>query len=211
VNLKEDHKEIKSGKIKDHEGYMANLEFDQIERSLSVLRKVVKKPTDQLPAWVQSKITRAADFIDTAAEYLSSDEEISEGLVSKVVDKIKGRKQVGTTASGGKIYVSTRNKPSNVKYPSSPKPQQKNSSAIDHDDPWLKHSSGQEKKAHYRQMRGEEVENFSEEKEMRFCKACGKEETRDECSYGPKIWDKYSIKKMSESVLDINEEFNKMF
>jgi hypothetical protein len=31
-----------------------------------------------LPAWVQSKITRAADYIDTAAEYLQSDEELNE-------------------------------------------------------------------------------------------------------------------------------------
>jgi hypothetical protein len=28
----------------------------------------------QLPAWVQSKITKAADYIDTAADYLDSKE-----------------------------------------------------------------------------------------------------------------------------------------
>jgi hypothetical protein len=70
----EDHKEIASGKRKDDEGYMARLELDQIERSIGILRRIIKKPDHQLPAWVQSKITRAADFIDTAAEYLSSDE-----------------------------------------------------------------------------------------------------------------------------------------
>jgi hypothetical protein len=75
----EDHKEIASGKKKDEEGYMARIEFDQIERSINILRKLVKKGDQQLPAWVQSKITRAADFIDTAAEYMSSDEEVSEG------------------------------------------------------------------------------------------------------------------------------------
>jgi hypothetical protein len=79
----EDHKEISSGKKKDDEGYMANIEFDQIERSINVLRKLVKSPKQQLPAWVQSKITRAADFIDTAAEYMSSDEEVNEGLDMK--------------------------------------------------------------------------------------------------------------------------------
>lgn len=79
LNMQEDHKEIASGKIKDHEGYMANLELDQMERSIAMLRRVIRKSDQQLPAWVQSKITRAADFVDTAAEYLASDEKISEG------------------------------------------------------------------------------------------------------------------------------------
>jgi hypothetical protein len=155
--VKEDHKEVASGKKLDDEGYMANLELDQIERSVAILRKLITKPDQQLPAWVQSKITRAADFIDTAAEYLSSDEEMSEGIVSDFVDKVKGRKQVGTTGSGGKIYMSTRSKNSNVKYPAKPKQETPKKSSIDHDDPWLKSSSGAEKKAHYRQLRGEEL------------------------------------------------------
>lgn len=76
--LNEDHKEVASGKKKDDEGYMARVELDQIERSIEKLRKVIKTGDYQLPAWVQSKITRAADFIDTAAEYLQSDEGIKE-------------------------------------------------------------------------------------------------------------------------------------
>ena len=78
--IHEDHKEIASGKKKDEEGYMARVEFDQIERAVSILRGKIKKGDQQLPAWVQSKITRAADFIDTAAEYMSSDEGVSEGM-----------------------------------------------------------------------------------------------------------------------------------
>jgi len=76
--LPEDHKEIASGKIKDEEGYMAQIELDAIEKSIEILREIIKKPDQQLPAWVQSKITRAADFITTAAEYLSSDNKVSE-------------------------------------------------------------------------------------------------------------------------------------
>jgi len=76
----EDHKEIASGKIKDEEGYMARVEFDQIERAVAMLRKSIKKGDQQIPAWVQSKITRAADFIDTAAEYMQSDEDVSEAV-----------------------------------------------------------------------------------------------------------------------------------
>jgi hypothetical protein len=91
----EDHKEIASGRMKDEEGYMARVEFDQIERSINILRRIVKKPNHQIPAWVQSKITRAADFIDTAAEYMSSDEEVSEacwkGYTAKGMKKKGGR------------------------------------------------------------------------------------------------------------------------
>jgi hypothetical protein len=76
--IQEDHKEIASGKKKDDEGYMAGIELDSIERAVKNLRKSIKSSDTQLPAWVQSKITRAADYIDTAAEYLQSDEELNE-------------------------------------------------------------------------------------------------------------------------------------
>lgn len=165
LKMQEDHKEIASGKIKDHEGYMANLELDQMERSIAMLRKVIRKSNQQLPAWVQSKITRAADFVDTAAEYMSSDEDLDEGLIRRLIDKAKGRNEVGRTASGGRIYQSTR--PSNskvvygngksygknkVKTVTATKPKNNN------DDPWLqgaRASGGAELKAHYRQLRGE--------------------------------------------------------
>ena len=77
-NLKEDHKEIASGKKVDDEGYMARNELDSIERAIKSLRKSIKSGDQQLPAWVQSKITKARDYIDTASEYLESDEEIEE-------------------------------------------------------------------------------------------------------------------------------------
>ena len=77
-NLKEDHKEIASGKKPDDEGYMARSELDSIERAIKNLRKSIKSGDQQLPAWVQSKITKARDYIDTASEYLESDEEIKE-------------------------------------------------------------------------------------------------------------------------------------
>jgi len=76
----ENHKEVASGKMKDEEGYMANVEFDQIERSINILRGIVKKSNQQIPAWVQSKITRAADFIDTAADYMQSDDSVTESV-----------------------------------------------------------------------------------------------------------------------------------
>ena len=76
--LNEDHKEVASGKRKDEEGYMARTELDSIEKAVKNLRKTIKKGDQQLPAWVQSKITKAADYIDTAAEYLDSEETVDE-------------------------------------------------------------------------------------------------------------------------------------
>lgn len=81
--VSEDHKEIASGKKKDDEGYMVNVELDQMERAIKALRKKVKKSDMQLPAWVQSKITRAAEYVDTASEYLQSDEKLSEEIDKK--------------------------------------------------------------------------------------------------------------------------------
>lgn len=81
--IMEDHKEIASGKKKDDEGYMVNVELDQMERAIKALRKKVKKSDMQLPAWVQSKITRAAEYVDTASEYLQSDEDLSEEIDKK--------------------------------------------------------------------------------------------------------------------------------
>lgn len=78
--LQEDHKEISSGKKADDEGYMARNELDSIERAVKNLRSQIKSGKQQLPAWVQSKITRAADYIDTAAEYLQSDEKVDEEI-----------------------------------------------------------------------------------------------------------------------------------
>jgi hypothetical protein len=89
--LQEDHKEIASGEKKDDEGYMARNELDSIERAIKNLRKSIKSGNQQLPAWVQSKITRAADFIDTASEYLQSDESVDEAKqISFPVKKSSG-------------------------------------------------------------------------------------------------------------------------
>jgi hypothetical protein len=85
--LQEDHKEIASGKKQDDEGYMARNELDSIERAIKNLRKSIKSGNQQLPAWVQSKITKAADYIDTASEYLQSDKSVDEGKSFEVNKK----------------------------------------------------------------------------------------------------------------------------
>ena len=72
--MNENHNAIADGKEKDEEGYMASTEMDTINSAVKKLRKNIKKGDAQLPAWVQSKITKAADYIDTAADYLDSKE-----------------------------------------------------------------------------------------------------------------------------------------
>lgn len=76
--ISEDHKEIESGKKLDDEGYMAQVEMDKIVQSLGKLKKVIKSSDQQIPAWVQSKITKASDYLDIAADYLSSDVKMNE-------------------------------------------------------------------------------------------------------------------------------------
>jgi hypothetical protein len=78
ARLSEDHKEIQSGKKLDDEGYMAKVEMQKIAQSLDKLKKVIKTSDQQIPAWVQSKITKASDYLDIAADYLASDVEMDE-------------------------------------------------------------------------------------------------------------------------------------
>ena len=105
--LQEDHKEIASGEKKDDEGYMARNELDSIERAIKNLRKSIKSGNQQLPAWVQSKITKAADYIDTASEYLESDENVDEEIsptithTSKDVRKAERAKKIDVLARQG--------------------------------------------------------------------------------------------------------------
>jgi|694.fasta_scaffold03343_11 hypothetical protein len=73
--LEENHIAIAMGKEMDDEGSMIMNQLDHMERSINMMRGVVKDPNMQIPAWVQSKVTLAADYIETAAGYMSSKNE----------------------------------------------------------------------------------------------------------------------------------------
>ena len=103
----ESHKEIASGKKKDSEGYMARNQLDTITKAVVSLKKNIKKGDTQLPAWVQSKITKAADYIDTAADYLDSDE-MSEGKKDACYTKVKSRYSVWPSAYASGALVKCR-------------------------------------------------------------------------------------------------------
>ena len=58
----------------DHEYSMARSELSKIANAAKRLKKKLGKGEGELEAWVQSKITKAADYIDTAADYVDSGE-----------------------------------------------------------------------------------------------------------------------------------------
>jgi hypothetical protein len=60
--------------VKDHEYSMARSELDTLMKAAQRIKKKVGKGEGSLEAWVQSKITKAADYIDTAADYIDSGE-----------------------------------------------------------------------------------------------------------------------------------------
>ena len=114
--FKENHKAIMSGREKDEEGYMASTEMDTIDSAVKKLRKIIKKGDSQLPAWVQSKITKAADYIDTAADYLDSNEMSEEsdakgkgsGTKDACYHKVKSRYSVWPSAYASGALVKCR-------------------------------------------------------------------------------------------------------
>ena len=81
----------------DHEYSMARSELSTIISAAKRLKKKVGKGEGNLEAWVQSKITKAADYIDTAADYLDS----GEGKVSEAC--WDGYEQQGMKKKGKKI------------------------------------------------------------------------------------------------------------
>ena len=73
--IKENHIDIAMGKMLDDEGSMIINQLDEIERYVQMLRGVITGPEMQVPGWVQSKVTLATDYMNTAANYMSSKNE----------------------------------------------------------------------------------------------------------------------------------------
>jgi hypothetical protein len=67
------HPTNESKKYDDHEHSMARSELSTIVSAAQRLRKKVKGEGN-IEAWVQSKITKAADYLDSAADYVDSGE-----------------------------------------------------------------------------------------------------------------------------------------
>jgi len=78
--------------VRDEEYSMARSEISTIVDAVRRLKEKVGKGEGNLEAWVQSKITKAADYIDTAADYVAGGE-MDEACWS-------GYKQVGMKKKG---------------------------------------------------------------------------------------------------------------
>jgi hypothetical protein len=96
--------------VKDEEYSMARSELKTIEDAVKRLKAKVGKGEGDLEAWVQSKITKAADYIDTAADYIASGEMEEQKLVDKIMDEVlsekcwPGYKKKGMKTMFGKRY-----------------------------------------------------------------------------------------------------------
>ena len=93
--------------VKDEEYSMVRSELETLMNAAQRLKAKVGKGEGNLEAWVQSKITKAADYIDTAADYVMSGEMQEQKIVDRVMDEMKcwpGYKKKGTQKLFGKKY-----------------------------------------------------------------------------------------------------------
>ena len=91
---------------KDHEYSMARSEIKTIKNAAKRLeKKMGKKGEGNLEAWVQSKITKAADYIDTAADYVTNE---AAGEKDACYHKVKSRYKVWPSAYASGALVKCR-------------------------------------------------------------------------------------------------------
>ena len=111
---KEDPNPNRSGSAKivtqeekaDHEYSMARSEVKTIQNAAKRLQKKMgKKGEGNLQAWVQSKITKAADYIDTAADYVTNE---AAGEKDACYKKVKSRYKVWPSAYASGALVKCR-------------------------------------------------------------------------------------------------------
>lgn len=104
----------------DHEYSMARSELSTIASAVERLKKKMKGEGN-IEAWVQSKITKAADYLDTAADYVDSGE-MKEEVADKnkyksfdnAIKKIRDRKKAGKLSSSeliGSLRKAAKHRP----------------------------------------------------------------------------------------------------
>ena len=86
--VRENHVAIAMGNMLDDEGSMILNQLEELERGIEMLRAYVGNDYEkQLPAWVQSKVTLATDYISTVGNYLSSkNEKVTEETIKESSD-----------------------------------------------------------------------------------------------------------------------------
>jgi hypothetical protein len=79
--------------VKDHEYSMVRSELSTMYDAIKRLQKKVGKGEGSLEAWVQSKITKAADYIDTAADYVASGEMGESFTIDPAAHKVAAKRR----------------------------------------------------------------------------------------------------------------------
>ena len=116
----ENHLAIAMGKELDDEGSMIMNQIDEIEMHCKRLREVIQNPKMQVPAWVQSKVTLATDYMDAAANYMSSKNEETEkkSLGESAWTRKEGKNKNGGLNEKGRKSYERENPGSDLKAPS---------------------------------------------------------------------------------------------
>jgi hypothetical protein len=92
----------------DHEYSMARSELSTIISAAKRLRKKIGKGEGELEAWVQSKITKAADYIDTAADYVDSGEMKEETEVKEKPATSAEKKKIAKMRELHRLMLATK-------------------------------------------------------------------------------------------------------
>ena len=93
----------------DHEYEMARRQLATIKNAVSRLEKKMGESGEgELKAWVQAKLTRSADDIDTVADYVTNEETIQEGEKDACYHKVKSRYSVWPSAYASGALVKCR-------------------------------------------------------------------------------------------------------
>lgn len=100
---------------KDHEYSMARSEISTIMNAAKRLQKKMAKGEGEVEAWVQSKITKAADYLDSAADYVDSgemnkEEFVQEGGLARAMSKSKTQTTGHISADRGSDEKTNRTK-----------------------------------------------------------------------------------------------------
>ena len=72
---------------------MVRSELDTLVKAAERIKKKVGKGEGSLEAWVQSKITKAADYIDTAADYIASGEMEESFTINPTAHKVAAKRR----------------------------------------------------------------------------------------------------------------------
>jgi hypothetical protein len=165
---------------KDHEYEMARRQLATVNNASKRLKKKMgKKGEGELKAWVQSKLTRAADDIDTVADYMTNE---AAGEKDACYKKVKSRYSVWPSAYASGALVKCR-KVGAANWGNKTKKEGYEFSN------WR----DEFKSTEYETVDIIETTPLKETEEIRYCPKCKKNEKKRECKYGEKYWKMFSL------------------